>query len=250
MNHLIRNIFARFFALWALFWFTLTMLLILLPVWFLGLMKEPHRTIAFIRISRLWMGIFLPISGIRLKIKGKEFFEKGKNYIVVCNHRSFMDVPVTSTGIPGANKTIAKIEMARIPLFGIIYKRGSVLVDRKSDESRKKSYIAMKEVLNLGLHMCIYPEGTRNKTEKPLKEFKDGAFRLAIESGKPIMPAVIFNTDKVLSSKRIFFFWPGKIEMHFLPPFETAGLKLEDVKHLRERIFQQMQEKILNNQKS
>jgi 1-acyl-sn-glycerol-3-phosphate acyltransferase len=247
MKNTIQNILGRFFALWALLWFTLTMLLILLPVWCIGLMKEPHRTIAFIRISRIWMGIFLPIAGVRLKIKGKEFFEKGKNYIVVCNHRSFMDVPVTSPGIPGANKTIAKIEMARIPLFGIVYKRGSVLVDRKSEESRKKSYTAMKDVLNTGLHMCIYPEGTRNKSEQPLKEFKDGAFRLAIETGKPIMPAVIYNTDKVLSSKKFFFFWPGKIEMQFLPPVETAGMQFENVKHLRERIFQQMQQKILIN---
>ena len=247
MNHIIRNIFARIFALWALIWFVLTMLLILIPVWCLGLMKEPKRTIAFIRISRIWMGIFLPIAGVRLKIKGKEYFEKGKNYIVVCNHRSFMDVPVTSPGIPGANKTIAKIEMARIPLFGIIYKRGSVLVDRKSEESRKRSYSSMKDVLYMGLHMCIYPEGTRNKTEKPLKEFKDGAFRLAVETGKPIMPAVIFNTDKVLSSKKFFFFMPGKIEMHFLPPVETTGLQVEDVKHLREIIFHQMQEKILHH---
>jgi len=108
----------------------------------------------------------------------------------------------------------------------------------------------MKEVLNMGLHMCIYPEGTRNKTGKPLKEFKDGAFRLAVETGKPIMPAIIFNTDKVLSSKKFFFFMPGNIEMHFLPPVETTGLQVEDVKHLREKIFHQMQEKILHHYKS
>jgi len=242
---LINNILGRIFALWAMLWFVATMLLILLPVWIIGLMKEPKRTIAFIRISRVWMGVFLPIAGVRLKIYGKQYFEKGKNYVVVCNHRSFMDVPVTSPGIPGANKTIAKIEMTRIPLFGIVYKRGSVLVDRKNDESRKKSYTAMKDVLEMGLHMCIYPEGTRNKSNQPLKEFKDGAFRLAIETGKPIIPAVIFNTSKVLPSNRTFFFQPGKIEMHFLPPVETAGMQLNNISSLRENIFHQMQERIL-----
>src|SRR5439155_14872246 len=109
-----------------------------------------------------------------------------------------MDVPLTSPGIPGANKTIAKIEMARIPLFGMIYKRGSVLVDRKSEESRRKSFNKMKEVLQMGMHMCIYPEGTRNKTNEPLQRFHDGAFRLAVETKKDIMPAVIFYTNKVL----------------------------------------------------
>ena len=241
----IKNILGRIAALWAMFWFVATMLLILPAVWIIGIKKEPNRTIAFIRISRIWMGIFLPIAGVRLKIYGKAYFQKGKNYIVVCNHRSFMDVPVTSPGIPGANKTIAKIEMTRIPLFGIIYKRGSVLVDRKSDESRKKSYNEMKNVLEMGLNMCIYPEGTRNKSKLPLKEFKDGAFRLAIETGKPIIPAVIFNTSKVLPANRLFFFWPGNIEMHFLPPIETSGMQLDDISKLRNTIFDQMQQKIL-----
>lgn len=242
---LINHILGRIFAFWAMIWFVATMLVILLPVWIIGLIKEPNRTILFIKISRIWMGIFLPISGVRLKIYGREYFEKGKNYVVVCNHRSFMDVPVTSPGIPGANKTIAKIEMTKIPLFGIIYQRGSVLVDRKSEESRKKSYHAMKDVLEMGLHMCIYPEGTRNKSNLPLKEFKDGAFRLAIETEKPIIPAVIFNTSKVLPANRIFFFKPGKIEMHFLPPVETAGLQLNDISRLRESIYNEMKERII-----
>lgn len=236
----IKLILGRLFALWALFWFIVSMLVIFIPVWLIGLFSEPKRTRIFISISRIWMGFFLPVAGIRLKIKGRENFEKGKNYIVVCNHRSFMDIPVTSPGIPGANKTIAKSEMAKIPLFGIVYKRGSVLVDRKDEESRKRSYNAMKEVLQMGLHMCIYPEGTRNRSNLPLKEFKDGAFRLAIETQKAVIPAVLLNTATVLPSNRFFYFWPGKIEMHFLSPVETTGMKTDQVKDLREKIFQVM----------
>jgi len=235
-----KEILARFFALWALVWFVATMLIILPPTWCMGLLPEPRRTRWFIQLSRIWMGVFLPVSGVRLRITGKEHFEKGKNYVVVCNHNSFMDVPVTSPGIPGGNKTIAKIEMARIPLFGIVYRRGSVLVDRQSDESRKKSYAYMKRVLEMGLHMCIYPEGTRNRTTKPLKEFKDGAFRLAVETGKPIIPAVLFHTKDVLPQHKAFYFWPGPIEMHFLPPVETTHLKSEEVSALKEQVFQTM----------
>ena len=69
-------------------------------------------------------------------------------------------MPVSSPGIPGGNKTIAKAEMAKIPLFGLIYKTGSILVDRKNEKSRRDSFTKMKEVLDMGLHMCIYPEGT------------------------------------------------------------------------------------------
>lgn len=237
---LLKNILGRFFAAWAMLTFIATMLLVLLPTAFLGFWPEPKRTILFIRLSRIWMAVWLPLAGIRLVIKGREKFAKGENYVVVCNHNSFMDVPVTSPGIPGGNKTIAKIEMARIPLFGLIYKRGSVLVDRKSEESRLKSYTYMKRVLEMGLHMCIYPEGTRNKTNKPLKEFKDGAFRLAIETGKPVIPAVLFNTKKVLPQHKAFYFWPSKIEMHFLDPVTTEGLQMNDVKPLKETIFNSM----------
>ncbi len=239
MNPL-KEVLGRIFALWALICFVATMLLILLPTWLMGFLPEPKRTRWFIQLSRLWMGVFLPVAGVRLRITGKEHFEKGKNYVVVCNHNSFMDVPVTSPGIPGGNKTIAKIEMARIPLFGIVYRRGSVLVDRKSEESRKKSYAYMKRVLEMGLHMCIYPEGTRNRTRQPLKEFKDGAFRLAVETGKPIIPAVLFNTKKVLPQQKAFYFWPGVVEMHFLPPVPTEQLKAEDVAGLKEQVFQTM----------
>ena len=237
---LLKNILGRFFAAWAMLTFIATMLIVLVPTAFLGFWSEPKRTILFIRLSRIWMAVWLPLAGIRLIIKGREKFAKGENYVVVCNHNSFMDVPVTSPGIPGGNKTIAKIEMARIPLFGLIYKRGSVLVDRKSEESRLKSYTYMKRVLEMGLHMCIYPEGTRNKTNKPLKEFKDGAFRLAIETGKPVIPAVLFNTKKVLPQHKAFYFWPSTIEMHFLDPVTTEGLQLTDVKQLKETIFNSM----------
>jgi len=238
----IKNILGRIFAIWAIFWFVTTMLLILLPTWAMGLLKEPKRTHWFIQLSRIWIGTWLPLAGIRLRIKGREHFKKGENYVVVCNHNSFMDVPVMSPGMPGplGNKTIAKIEMARIPLFGLIYRRGSVLVDRKSEESRLKSYSYMKRVLEMGLHMCIYPEGTRNKTNLPLKEFKDGAFRLAIDSKKAVIPAVLFNTRKVLPQHKTFFFWPSKIEMHFLAPVETARLNLNETKQLKQQVFDLM----------
>lgn len=239
--NILKNISGRIFAVWAMLWFIITMILIIfIPAWFLGLVKEPRRTIIFISISRIWMGIYLPLVGVRLKIKGRDNFKKGENYVVVCNHNSLMDVPVTSPGIPGGNKTIAKIEMAKIPLFGLIYKRGSVLVNRKSEESRLKSYAYMRQVLNMGLHMCIYPEGTRNKTNNPLKEFKDGAFRLAIETKKPIIPAVLFNTKTVMPQNKKFFFWPSKIEMHFLEPVSVDGLQIEHAKHLKDKVFELM----------
>ena len=201
----IKEILGRLFALWAFLVFVISLLIFIIPIWITGLWPEPKRRIYVFALFRVWMGIFFIFSGVRRRITGREHFKKGQNYIVVCNHNSFMDVPLTSPGIPGANKTIAKVEMARIPLFGMIYKRGSVLVDRKSEESRRNSYHNMKTVLDQGLHMCIYPEGTRNKTREVLQRFHDGAFKLASETQKDIIPALIFHTKKVLPRKPFFF---------------------------------------------
>lgn len=226
----IKNILGRIFAFWALLVFALTILLIILPVYIISFQPEPKKTISLFKIFIVWMKTFFVLTGVRRIFKGRENFKKGENYVVICNHRSFMDVPLSSPGIPGANKTIAKAGMARIPFFGLIYKSGSVLVDRKNEQSRKASYTKMKEVLKMGLHMCLYPEGTRNKTAEPLQKFHDGAFRLAVDAQKEIIPAVIFYTHIVLPRNKTFYFWPHKVEMHFLPPISPKDRTLDAIK--------------------
>jgi len=222
------------------------MLLVTLPVWIIGLWKEPARSYKMHGILRGWMEVFFFLTGIRLRVEGKNNFHDGENYIIVYNHNSFIDVPVSVPFMPGANKTIAKIEMAKIPIFGMFYKRGSVLVDRKNEASRKKSYVDMRQVLEMGLHMCIYPEGTRNKTDQPLQRFHDGAFRLSMESGKQIMPALIFHSKKILPRKT-FFFWPGKLELHYLPPISPQNFP--SVEELKQHVFNLMQDYYLANSK-
>ncbi|MEY3059491.1 MAG: hypothetical protein RL000_843 [Bacteroidota bacterium] len=235
---MIKNILGRIFTIWGGIVFVGTMLFFIPPIWATGFLAEPKRTDWVIKFCRMWMALFFPLSGVRLTIKGRNHFKKGENYVVVCNHNSLMDVPLTSPGIPGANKTIAKIEMSKIPLFGIIYKRGSVLLDRKNDESRKASYNEMKNVLALGMHMCIYPEGTRNKTNDPLKFFHDGAFKLSFETGKKIMPCVIRGTRKMLPLDKTFFFWPGKASMEFLAPINPKDF--QDAGDLKKFVFDLM----------
>lgn len=244
---ILKEILARIFALWALIVFFITMLPVALAIWIIGIVKEPRRIKLYIKISKIWMNIFFAASGCRVKIIGKENFKSGENYIVICNHNSLMDVPLTTPFIPGANKTIAKIEMAKIPVFGLIYKRGSILVDRKDKNSRKQSFAKMKEVLSMGVHMCIYPEGTRNTTDQPLREFHDGAFKLALDTQKSLLPSIIFNTKKVLPPGKLFYFWPSKMELHFLPP--VAPTDTDSAESLKQKMFTLMSEYYSKNYK-
>jgi 1-acyl-sn-glycerol-3-phosphate acyltransferase len=244
---IIKNIFGRIWAAWGALVFVITMLIFLIPFFiFIYFQKEPKKTNRFISYSRVWMDIFLGLVGCPLKIQGQEYFEKGKTYIVVCNHNALIDVPVSSPGIPGGNKTIAKAEMAKIPLFGPIYKTGSILVDRKNEKSRRESFTKMKEVLDMGLHMCIYPEGTRNISTEPIKPFHDGAFRLAVNNGNSIIPMIIFNSRKANPPDKGFFLLPVRLYMHFLPeiPVKTG----ETVEQLKLRVFDLMKNYIIQHQ--
>jgi 1-acyl-sn-glycerol-3-phosphate acyltransferase len=191
------------------------------------------------------MTIFLYGIGCPIKIVGRKNYDPEKQYVVTANHQSLMDVPLLTPFFPGPNKTIAKKSMSRIPLFGWVYTRGSVLVDRGNDTSRKKSFDAMKRVLQVEkLNMAVYPEGTRNRTGQPLKSFYDGAFRLAIDCKKDVMPVVILNTSTVLPPGKIFYLWPTELQMHILPAVSCANKSLTD---LKEAVRQHMWDYILAN---
>ena len=229
-----KNIFGRIWAMWGIISFAITFLIIFIPSMLTYLLPDPKGSVVFIRIARVWMNAWLLLVGCPVKVTGKNKFAKGTAYIVTCNHNSLMDVPLSSPFIPGANKTIAKKSFAKIPLFGWFYSKGSVLVDRNSDASRRKSFDDMKKVLRQGMHMCIYPEGTRNRTNEPLKKFYDGAFKLAVETKTAIIPALIFNTKKALPANKSFYFLPHKLEMHFLEPVAPG---INTVDQLKEKVF-------------
>lgn len=231
------EIFARFWALWGIVLFFSTMLIAFIFYIPCFIIKEPSAGRWHRKVSQAWMTVFLNLIGCPFTVKGNEYFQKGKNYVVVCNHSSLMDIPITTPFMPNANKTIAKTSFAYIPIFGWIYAAGSVLLNRKSDKSRKESFQKMKHVLDLGFDMVIYPEGTRNRTNDPLKSFYDGAFKLAVETQKPVMPAILFNTKKVLPVNKIFYLYPHKLEMHMLPPVESLNIS---PKELKAKVFRMM----------
>ena len=224
----------------GMLFFVITMLIVFIPIWIISMLPDPKRSKALHPVFRLWMGFFMPLVGCPIIRKGKEHFKKGENYIVVTNHNSLVDIPVSSPWIPGPNKTLAKVEMSRIPIFGVIYKAGSVLVNRGSEQSRRQSFNDMQRMLDMGLHLCLYPEGTRNKTKQPLQRFYDGAFITAVKAQKPIIPGIIFNTGRILPHNRKLWARPLPIRFHFLEPISTEGLTLNDVPQLKEKVHQLM----------
>lgn len=238
------EIFARIWAAWGLLTFVSTFLIIIIPALLTGFVKGAKGQYLFIKVSKIWMTVWLTLIGCTIKVKGKEHFKKGKTYILTFNHNTFLDVPLSCPFIPGPNKTIAKKSMSKIPLFGLFYKRGSVLVDRKDDRSRRLSYEYMKKVLAQNIYMCIYPEGSRNRTKELLKPFYDGAFKLAVETKTNIIPSLLFNTGKAMPVNKFFYLLPQRLEMHFLEPVSSENITS---KELNEKVYSIMLNYYKNN---
>jgi 1-acyl-sn-glycerol-3-phosphate acyltransferase len=242
----IKSILARLGSIWALLVFASTMFIYMWFYLFCLVLPEPKKTRWHRKMSQVWMGTFMMLSGIRFTVRGKHVFNGLENAVVVCNHNSMLDIPISFPFLPRANKTIAKKSLSYVPIFGWIYSLGTVLVDRKDSKSRQASFDQMKYVLNHGLDMLIYPEGTRNKTNEPLKSFYDGAFKLSIETKKPIVPVILLNTKKMLPAKPAMYFKPGKIEMHILPAVYPNGHSIDS---LKKTIYDIMAAYYLENQK-
>lgn len=232
---LIKNIFARFWAVWGLFSFIFTFLLFFIPSMLSHCITNTKKSQDFfIEVAKKWMQVWLFLIACPLKIKGKENFIENENYIITFNHNTFLDVPITCPFIPGGNKTIGKHSFAKVPIFGFFYRKGAILVNRKNDKSRRDSFIAMKDFLSKGLHIGIFPEGTRNRTQEPLKSFYDGAFKLAIETNKKIIPAVLFNTANAMPNNKFLYLYPINLHMHFLAPINPQN---KTVTQLKDEVF-------------
>lgn len=169
--------------------------------------------------------------------RGRKGIDTSKAYIYVGNHRSFLDAVAIVICIPQAFSPLGKIEMLKIPVFGWIYKRLVVMIDRSSRESRDQSVVALRKDLSGGQSILIFPEGTMNKTDQLLAPFFDGAFRLAIETQTPIMPFAILNSGEHLPRKNPLLLKPGVIKTVFGQAIEVNGLASGDLERLKNQAF-------------
>lgn len=176
---------------------------------------------------------------ILYEFHGHEYLKKGKSYIYVSNHTSFLDLPGLSLLIPGEFRPIAKKELQKLPLFGLIVKTGTIVVDRSSAQSRKQSIERMRETLSHGIPALIFAEGTQNRTKEILQPFKDGAFRIAVDTQQPIVPLVIIGAGKLMPPGTANL-RPGKIKIVVGNEINVTGLTLEDVSTLKKRVFDEM----------
>lgn len=232
---LIKKIFTPLYTIWALFWFLMFAFLVLPVIWYLKLFKAKSADSGFYKFgagySRFWMWI----CGVRYRVHDKEkYYKKGQTYVVCCNHVSNLDMFSNSIPVYTPIRIFAKSEIKKMPLIGSAFSMVSVFVDRSSAESRRKSFEKISSDLrNGGFSVLIFPEGTRNTTQYPLRDFYDGAFKLAIQAQVPIIFFVVVNSKSVYNPKGKYFTPFGSIDTYFLPAYETKGLTDEDLYDLK-----------------
>jgi 1-acyl-sn-glycerol-3-phosphate acyltransferase len=235
---LIRSVLIRLYSLWVLFIFTFFMVLFL-P----GFLIPPlfgHRGVSVTHFFiKCWSWTFSILNGIPYDIIDRHKIVRGKAYIFVSNHNSFMDIPPLVVTIKGQFRALAKKELLKLPVFGWIANVMCVTVDRTSNESRRKSLEHLKEILDLGISVLIFPEGTQNRTKDKLQPFYDGAFRIAIETQEPVMPIVVVGAGHLMPPGKASI-RPGRIRVIVGDEVSTAGKTLDDVKGLREEVFARM----------
>jgi len=155
-------------------------------------------------------------------------------FVVVSNHESFTDILLISH-LPWEMKWLSKAELFRIPIMGwMMWLVGDIPVKRGFGPSALEAMARCRTALDNRVSVMIFPEGTRSKTSE-LLPFKDGAFRLAIEAGVPILPLAVSGTATALR-KHDWRFGQSDAEVRVLEPVETAGLSLSDIPELKARV--------------
>ncbi|MFQ5888805.1 MAG: lysophospholipid acyltransferase family protein [Gemmatimonadota bacterium] len=155
-------------------------------------------------------------------------------FVVVCNHESLADVVLVGS-VPWEMKWLSKESNFRIPFLGWMMRMaGDLRVQRDDPDSRAKAYDRLKEYLARGVSVMIFPEGTRSRTDE-LLPFRNGAFRLAIETGRPVLPLAVSGTRQSIR-KGSLLFNHSRVVVRILPPVPVKGLVEEDIEPLRDRV--------------
>jgi 1-acyl-sn-glycerol-3-phosphate acyltransferase len=194
--------------------------------------KAPH--IAHRWVSRNWASLILTFYFIGVKIRNADLIDENKTYVFIANHRSQLDVPAYAVACRNTIRFLAKEELTKIPFMGYIIRNLYISVNRKSKEDRQRSLDAMHQSLKDGISVFLCPEGTRNKTPEPLLDFRDGAFRLAIEAQIPLAILTVKNSGNLLSPLRPLELSPGVLECIWSKPIETLGMTEHDLPILKE----------------
>jgi 1-acyl-sn-glycerol-3-phosphate acyltransferase len=196
-------------------------------------------------MARIWAKCILFGMGFYYKIDKEQVLDPNKNYMIVANHTSMIDIMLMLVTVKKPFVFVGKKELSKIPLFGFFYKRTCILVDRSSSRSKHSVFERAQKRINQGLSICIFPEGGVPDDESVVLDFfKDGAFRLAIDHQLTIVP-ITFADNKKRFSYTFFSGSPGILRVRIHSFVETNGKTLADKNILKEQVWNTIHKQLI-----
>lgn len=197
------------------------------------------------RLCMLWADLWFPLIFIRHKRIYEAPHDKGRSYIFVANHISYIDAAIIPKAFRQPTRPLGKVEMAKVPVFGFIYRNAIVTVDRSSPTNRASSVRILKSIISKGISVMVFPEGTFNMGTTPLKEFYDGAFRVAIETQTPVKPVLFLDAYRRMPYESLFLMTPGISRLVYLDEIPVSGYTSADVEKLKQQTYAIMEKKMI-----
>ena len=234
-----QRIWVPFYALFKLYFALLFLgsMLLLYPIFLLLLSRPAYHKTAF-KVKRFWahfllLGLASPV------VMKREASLPDPPYIICPNHSSYLDIIVTYVVLPHFFLFTGKSELLKWPLFNIFFKKMDIAVDRSNPKGAHEAYQRSKRALESGKCVVIFPEGTIPRNTPKLKPFKNGAFKLAVETGVPVVPVSFTCNYRILGD---LFHWsgvvkPGIIRGTIHKPITTEKHKPGDFLPLRHQVF-------------
>jgi len=222
-----------------------TFYIILWPVMYY-LSRKPERYERMNRVRRFWGLVSSGLAGITYQFEFEEPINWSRTYVICPNHTSNLDISAVSILVKNNFSFMGKEELLKGFVTGLYFRTIDIPVNRKSTIASFRAFKKAGERLDNGMSMVIFPEGTISGNYPPrLVEFKNGAFRLAIEKQVPIIPITALNTWKVLWDDGLKYgSKPGVCHIFVHKPIETKGMTLEDADILRDKVYEIMDQKL------
>jgi 1-acyl-sn-glycerol-3-phosphate acyltransferase len=226
------------YPLWVLYriWFYVLVaipIIVLFPILLVSISREKWYPF-FFKLARFWAKFILIGMGFNYKIIKEQVPDINKSYMFIANHTSMTDIMLMLVAVKNPFVFVGKKELANIPLFGFFYKRTCILVDRSSAKSRQAVFLRAQKRLKQGLSICIFPEGGVPEEHIVLDDFKDGAFRLAINHKIPVVPLTFYDNKKRFSYT-FFSGGPGIMRVKIHQFLETVDLTIDNTKTLNQK---------------
>lgn len=185
------------------------------------------------------------IAGTKLIVIGEENVPKDQPVLYIPNHRSYFDILLIYSRVPGLTGFVSKDSMLKFYLLRDWMKKLHCLfLNRENPREGLKTILQGIENIKSGISMCIFPEGTRNKVDE-MMPFKEGSLKMAEKTGCLIVPIALTNTAEIFEN-HIPWLRPCKVVIEYGTPIDPKALSREEQKHLgaycRDRI-QEMLEK-------